>query len=434
MRAGAAEAVITPEVGVRLLGPVRRSTGVNDDLFARALVLNDGEMAIALVCLDLVGLDLSHSDEIRAAVTARTGIRTVLLNCSHTHSAPFTIPWGKLWWDEFQAEGKVWHERLRDTVAEVVSQAANSGREVGLRVGRAPVSVGVNRRLVVDGECVMALNPDGPVAPWVDVLRVDGADGVPAAVLLSHAAHPVIVHESSSEISADYPGYATAAVRERLGDDTVALFAQGCGADINGEPLRGGIEAAMEAGARLGDAVMDAAESSESVGKPRVAVVTETLQLELQDPPRREEVEAALGSLEERAKSEDDQLGWLRNRILCVQDLLTKVRQGERRTLRFEVNAVGLGSDLCLLAMPHEVFAEYQLWAVKESPFRHTIVWGYTNGCESYVPTEAAFSVGGYEAAPYGAALYYPYRLPLEPTVEGQIKDAVRQLWKRFVV
>src|SRR5512147_1084326 len=96
--AGTAEAAITPPVGAPLLGTIQRSTGVHDDLYARALVLGDGRQRIAIVCLDLIGMDFVLADEIRGAISRRTGITAALLNCSHTHSSPFTIPWSVLGW------------------------------------------------------------------------------------------------------------------------------------------------------------------------------------------------------------------------------------------------------------------------------------------------------------------------------------------------
>ena len=43
-------------------------------------------------------------------------------------------------------------------------------------------------------------------------------------------------------------------VREQLGGRPLVMFAQGCGANINGEPLRAGFEAAHRAGKALGQA------------------------------------------------------------------------------------------------------------------------------------------------------------------------------------
>ena len=67
LKAGAAEAIITPPVGAPTLGTIQRSTGVHDDLHARALVLNDGKQRVAILSLDLIGMDFDLSDEIRDA-------------------------------------------------------------------------------------------------------------------------------------------------------------------------------------------------------------------------------------------------------------------------------------------------------------------------------------------------------------------------------
>jgi hypothetical protein len=100
--------------------------------------------------------------------------------------------------------------------------------------------------------------------------------------------------------------------------------------------------------------------------------------------------------------------------------------------LRFEIHALALGDEWCLLAMPHEVFAEYQLWVEQASPFRHNMVVAYTNGCESYIPTDRDFELGGYEAMAFpmqGAALRYRHRVALRPGIERQIKEAITRLW-----
>ena len=49
-----------------MLGPVAPSCGVHDELYAKALVLDDGGQTWAMLCLDLVGLSLAFSDELRA--------------------------------------------------------------------------------------------------------------------------------------------------------------------------------------------------------------------------------------------------------------------------------------------------------------------------------------------------------------------------------
>ena len=77
--AGTAEVIVTPPPGAPLLGPIQRSIGVHDDLYARALVLNDRRQRIAILCLDLVGMAFALADEIRGAIRERTGITVTLV-------------------------------------------------------------------------------------------------------------------------------------------------------------------------------------------------------------------------------------------------------------------------------------------------------------------------------------------------------------------
>jgi hypothetical protein len=438
--AGAAEAKITPPVGIPLLGPQAPSTGVHDELFARALVLSDGHERVALVCLDLVGLDFRLADDMRDAIRRRTDIGASLLNCSHTHSAPFTIPWSYQGWEDFERHWSAWRRDLLVAVTEAVARAAADLQDAALSAGREPVRIGLNRRSAQPAGVVMQPNAEGPTVGWVDVLRVDEAGGEPLAVLLSHAAHPVLVHASSSLISADYPGYATAAVRERLGEGVVAMFAQGCGANINAEPLRGGFEAARQAGEALGEAAVRAAARAHDLPPSRLGLSTQRLSLPLQDYPSvascEEALERACTALA-AAQADGDRatvrLWSLRDHVLCLEDLLAKVRSGRIGQLRFEVSALTLGEHWCLLALTHEVFCEYQLWVEEMHPCRHNMVWAYTNGCESYLSTDESLALGplgGYEAAPspvVAAGLCYRARLAPRAGIEQQVREGIRK-------
>ena len=440
LTAGAAQTTITPpSQGTLLLGALQRSTGVHDDLYARAVVLARGAQRVAIVTLDLVGLDAALVERLRTAVRQQTGLPAshVLLNCSHTHSAPFTIPWSVLGCETFEQEAAPWRDELVDRVADTVRAAASRLEPATLRFAREPVQIGSNRRLPTDDGVRMKPNPDGPVVPWTDVLRVDGAGRRAIAVLFSHAAHPVIVHGASTLISADYPGYAVRAVRERLGGDVVALFAQGCGANINADPLRGGFEAAQHAGTILGTAATKAALRAQAIEVDRLHVRTTEVALPFQPAPPEDEVQRALDAARQRL---DDlqrtgatplAVWYEQDNVRVYEELLDIARRGQRRALTFEMQAMALGRDLCLLGLSHEPFAEYQLAADRLSPFAHTMVLGYCSRCESYIPCTWDFAAGGYEttAVPAaGAPLRYRHRLTLEPDVEARVKAAMEEL------
>src|SRR5690349_2032153 len=91
--AGACETDITPPLGVWMCGYAFRPTGctaIHDPLYARALVLNDGNSAIAILSMDLLGLDFDLVDAVRDGIQQETGIpgAAVMLAATHTHGGP----------------------------------------------------------------------------------------------------------------------------------------------------------------------------------------------------------------------------------------------------------------------------------------------------------------------------------------------------------
>ncbi len=434
--AAAAEVCITPPVGATLLGFLGPATGVHDDLLSRMLMLSDGKTAAVVVSLDLVGMDFSLADEMREAIRVATGADLVLLACSHTHSAPFTIPWslkGRRWLDG--PEGLAWREGIIHRAAETAAGARERLRPAALRAGRAEVQVGHNRRAVTAEGVTMQPNPEGVTVPWVDVLCVEHEDGGSPVVLFSHAAHPVIVHAASSLVSADYPGYAVAAVERRLGEGTMAMFAQACGGNINGHPLRGGFEAAKPAGEELAEAVLRAVATAQPLPAAPLRTATVATRLPLHPLPPVEACRELVRRAEEQAagveaEGADDEASWfMQDDVLCSRDLLAQATAGGPGAIRFEASILAVGDTWGLVALTHEVFAEYQRRLDHESPWAHTMVTAYTNGCESYIPTDAALGEGGYEAASYpdmGAAWRYPYRVAMAPGGEGLVMAAVQ--------
>ena len=470
LTAGATETTITPPVGTPAIGTIQRSTGVNDDLWARALVLDDTQTRVAIVSADLIGMDFVMADAAREAIRERTGITTAFVHCTHNHSSPFTIPWSTLgprWPDGPQRE---WHASLASAIADAVATACTRLEPATLRAGRAPVRIGSNRRLWSGSSIVMKPNPDGPVVPWVDVLAVDRADGRPLSIVFSHAAHPVIIHGASRLTSAEFPGFAARRMKEQLGADVVPIFGQAFAADINGDPLRGGIDAAQHAGEVLADAALAAISSADRIGPGPLAVSAVHDDLPFQLLPTRLACLDALSAAERRfadsygqaqfsdielwdrqdaaatpasttgSSAADDvqpmegKAWWMADTILCLRDLLAKIDASDERPLRFEAQGLRIGDAWSMIAATHELFAEYQLRLDREAPTAHRMMLAYTNGCESYVPLDRDFALGGYEAGTFpdlgSASLRYRHRRALAPGCEGRVMERLQSLWR----
>ena len=77
LKAGIAKVNITPFVGVELGGygaRINPSQGIYDDLFSKALILDDGEKRIAIITNDLLAFDHEFIVEVGELIQNQIGI------------------------------------------------------------------------------------------------------------------------------------------------------------------------------------------------------------------------------------------------------------------------------------------------------------------------------------------------------------------------
>ena len=429
LRAGAAECDITPPVGYEIQHYYRYSIGVHDPLFARCLYLEDGQgSSLAIISLDLLGGHYETCDELRSEIKKDVGIDNTLINFSHPHSSAVLGPRGHT--DISNDTDSKWNDQTLDAILAIARQAKERAEPASLRAGRAPAQVGFNRRVLNEenGHIYMDVNREGPVVPWVNVLVADRRKtGKPLAVLFEHAAHPVIVPHTSKLISADYPGAAVKRAKEALGDNVIALFCQGCAGNINGYPLRSTHELAEEAGRKLGDAVLQAIESSEPIASKTFTVKSAQAMLPSAPLPSDE-------ALEEMVKRNSEDQKRL-DQLNLVRHFLEK--DGEAPPKRFDAYAVAFGDEWGLVTMPLEMFSQYELWIDENAPFKHKMTFAYTNGYEDccYVAVDEALHMGpkgGYEAATLPNWWGQVWGIHCGPPAVGAekiVKDTLASLW-----
>src|SRR3954468_3946600 len=96
LRVGAAWEVITPALGTPMEGyfSPRMAQGVDDDLHAKALVIEKDGVKVALVVCDLASMPRLISDPARELIAkSAAGIPTdhVMLSATHTHTGPIVL-------------------------------------------------------------------------------------------------------------------------------------------------------------------------------------------------------------------------------------------------------------------------------------------------------------------------------------------------------
>jgi len=432
--AGVARSVINPPLGIRRAG-IRIFTdpiqAIESDLTATVLVLSDGNIRLAIAALDLGLMSMSEMAELRSRIAGAIDAPTshVMVNLSHTHSSP-AFP-------DFIPEPEeqmILKRQYRDSVFEATAAAAAEAvsglQPARIGSGRGACGIGVYRRATgPDGRGLLGEVPEAPVDPTVGVIRVDDFKGEPIATLFSYGCHPVVMGPRAHVASSDFPGAARDVVEQSLGG--LSLFLQACGGNIN--PIGGigyevdGRDTRRRVGTVLGGEVLKvAAEIRTHVqrGEQRpigplanillwpwepvtgesctfLGAVEETETLQFGPLPPREEAVAIHAKwkqklAEDRARRAHE---WDINFDIRFFDwsekLLDAVDSGEP-TLDVNVQAMRV-NDIVLLGLSVEPFFETGLALKQQSPFGHTEVLGYTNGCVAYLPRAEDYPEGGWK-------------------------------------
>ena len=447
--AGAAKVDITNRNGV---------LHVNDPLYVKVLVVKSAETTVVLITVDAVAIaeigtiPNDYLSKVRAELKTKFRIQPehVMINASHCH-------------------GVVCADVGKRTVA-AVKQAV--GKLVPVKIG---VGVGhedrimENRRLklkngkTVDVRHAYSLPPSeeiadvGPVDPKIGILRLDRvSDGTTLAVVYNFACHPIQGVPNGGN-TADITGFASRVIEENLDKDTIALFVQGCGGDIN--PVRykdvNQPRDAEPLGNMLGLSTLKTVRKIQTKTDARLKIINESLELPRANTERRialleAEQQRLLKSLtgtsldletfvplyvKYKVSGEypsyyshrymhEKKLGrndlarmdavnmknmkqYLKN--IHTMEKLTRIntnlrllrkhqlrnQAAKKRTLTVELVAMRIG-DFVLTTFPGELTVEYGLHIKKKSPHKHTFVAGYTNGYIFYAPTaEQLRNVGG---------------------------------------
>jgi neutral ceramidase len=273
--AGIARANVTPPVGMLMSGYASRKTGavgVHDELRTVALYLTDGETEAALISADIIGISAEGTARVREACAAVSGVpgKNILVAFSHTHGGPQTDLRRT---DSTDGLGQAYGTVLVHKMAGALSEAKLNAVPVRVGYGRQDCSFAMNRReRKPDGVVVLGVNPDGPTAPFTDVIRMDRLDSQePLALIFSYASHGTTMGGDNFLYTADYPGAAKRFVDGQF-PTALSSFIAGCSGDINPYP-RGEFRHVDQHGKQLGCAVVQAALDIEDMAEDvRIAV------------------------------------------------------------------------------------------------------------------------------------------------------------------
>lgn len=400
LRAAAAQIDITPPPGTCMTGFAARvspATGTHDPLMARALMLSDGAISLVLISCDLIGFTPSCALAIRARIAARLGIAplAVMLCCTHTHSAPASMPFRGV----MGMVDHAWLDSVINNLADLAASLPPQLQSARLTAASTAVpGIGYNRQ-----------DPSHTADDTLRVLAFNSDAGHRIATVINYATHAVVLGPRNLLYSADFPGAATRILAERHGG--VAFYLQGACGDI--DPLvyqqrgwgTGTFDDCDAIGTRLADGADSAIHASCAVpASPHLAALAARVHLPLDPPPSYDALNELIRSFEAEHAAALKPPG---NRVdeLCASAMLawahelSCARNANRvpAALPCELHVFQIG-DIFIAGAPFELYSDIgRAFAAAASP-RMLLCAAYTNGLYGYCPSAWAKAQGGYGA------------------------------------
>ncbi|MCH8296266.1 hypothetical protein IH992_34740 [Candidatus Poribacteria bacterium] len=447
LHAGSATSNITPPLGTAIPGGFRPqyAQDIDDELFAKALVIDNGETRIAMVTCDLIAVTQKIVDCTKARIATRCDIppEHVMVNATHTHSA---VAVANLLGVDEDTDYTDW---VPLKIADAVELAVLRLRPA--RIGFASVNedrISFHRRWhMKDGTVRMnpgvkhpdLIEPTGPIDPELAMMYVEGEDGSPISAVANFSLHYVGT-DSGGAISADYFGHFFRLMRRYLGDECVPLLWNAASGEINNIDFsgrtkwtaRGHRQAKKMANVLAGHMItelqfMEMHESLELAGAvgtlefPRKAITPEDLQTA-------EKVLAApVGTYD---KYETGPFSWVVGQAIPKDRVDIYALECQRlaklpEKMAAPVQVLRLG-EAAIVALPGEVFVETGLNIKSQSSMNPLFVVSLANGYIGYICTDIALKEhGGYET---WAAMSSLGGVGTAPAMEQLVFSLLRQM------
>jgi len=253
----------------------------------------------------------------------------------------------------------------------------------------------------------------------VPILNVRAADGSRRAIVFGYACHATS-SPADYQITADWPGYAQAAI-EAANPGATAMYVNGCGADCDPIP-RSTVELPKLYGDIMSVAVGQVlSREMRPLGGPLTPAFG-YVDIPFQTPPTKEE-------LQERLKDATGMRARHAKLLLGVLEREGKIY--DRYPYPVQVWQFGPPAlaGLTLIALGGETVVDYALRFKGEYGWEDTWVAGYSNDVMGYVPSLRVLKEGGYEGG--SAMVNYGRPGPLGPGVEEAIAGKVAELVAR---
>jgi len=277
-------------------GNNKPANGIHDDLWARAMVIDDGKTRLAIVVLDAIGFMNNDVIDVRNKISKESGITYAIVSSTHTHEGPDLLGlWGE---SPFKSGIAPKHmEYVKTQAAKAIDAAARSLRPARLSVsqdltGATPLVLDTRKPEVFDSGLRM-----------IQVL--DKETNKTLGTLISFGDHPETLWSDNLLLTSDFPHFVREGIEKgvynkdslvKAGVGGVAVYASGAVGGLmtthprltikdpfSGEEFKAPtFEKAAAQGKQMANLALTAMEKPEEViDSAAISIVAKTLPLQL---------------------------------------------------------------------------------------------------------------------------------------------------------
>ena len=418
MKCASGKVDITPDLHTQLsgdLGVRRYGEKVLDRLFARIMILENGQQRLCIVSMDLTLATEEPCRKMRNAIAEliNTSPASVMIHVVQNHTAPGI---GHFMLDESvpvppEHEWMLGGEKkYTDLVTERVIAAVPdifrrleesemiSGRAIEGRYSFNRRAIDCHNRIFMpgpewnDGRENRLRDVEGPIDPEVGVIAFRNKSGFFTGMILSHACHPVCVYPAKL-ISGDWPGAWSDAMEKNMPENSAALVLNGCCGNLNPWSI---FDPDFRCDhLRMGNALAEASRRALSCGKiaedPDLTVAEKVLPLDFRMPETAELGDGPAYYAQHPAPDweipgDKVKLEW----FLAANHAGTLEEIKRRKRLDYGIQVFRIGPT-AVIGLPGEPFVEGQLALKLAFPESLIMAAHCVNQYVGYIPVRKAF-------------------------------------------
>lgn len=403
LMANASKSVLDIPEGIKMSGYINRkkeNIGTHDNLFTKAVTIDNGQEKIVLITNDLLCIDSYIVNNVVSIINKKHDIpeENIFICASHTHSGPDICKWHM---GNYEMDKK--HKELKENIINVIAENALTSIE-----NLIPAKIGFGQSICND-VASNRIDKKAVTDNLLHVIKIVDYNDRAICALINYACHPTVLGCDNLYISSDYPGVLQTLIENEYDGECVAMFINGaCGNQSTRFTRRSQDFEEVE---RLGNILyknsiraikgikqfknwIDLSSIKEDKKFPRKKLPSKQEALEIYNKAKKEKEKIL-----ENKDSEPFDKRIAITRYQGAKITLDNIKnfKEEKEDIVLPIQLIQLGFIL-IVGIPAELFVEYGLEIKETINFKNVIIAAYTNSMKGYIYTEESYKHGDYEA------------------------------------